>query len=108
MRITIRDDGVWNFMTTDEASYQPNTADDQITLQQAAAIANISIATLTEHAEAGRLRGVALADGWRTTRRWLHVYLLNDLGDHRSQPLPAGYIAPLNEPRRKRRDYIGR
>lgn len=78
-------------------------ADQLISLGRAEEISRIAATILAAHAEAGRL-GARLHDGqWHTTRRWLHHYLLNDLGDHRSLPLPAGYVSPEGEPQRKLR-----
>jgi hypothetical protein len=90
----------------EEAPPALEAADALIPLVRAAAISGVAEGTLVEHADAGRLQAVQPTGEWRTTRRWLHVYLLNDLGDHRSRPLPSGYVAPEGEPRRKLRHYL--
>src|SRR5437764_10830486 len=75
-------------------------ADALIPLGRAAVLSGVAESTLLEHADAGRLSAVRRSGEWRTSRRWLHIYLLNDLGDHRSRPLPSGYVTPDGEPRR--------
>ncbi|MGH2412009.1 MAG: hypothetical protein ACRDGS_16830 [Chloroflexota bacterium] len=82
---------------------QLESADSYLSMARAEAISRIPAAVLTAHAEAGRLRALFHDDNWLTTRRWLHHYLLNDLGDHRSLPLPHGYVSPEGEPQRKLR-----
>jgi hypothetical protein len=81
-------------------------ADTLIPLARASEISGVADSTLLDHAGVGRLQAVLQADQWWTTRRWLHVYLLNDLGEHRGRPLPPGYVAPDGEPRRKLRHYL--
>ena len=81
-------------------------SDDLLPLSRAAALSGLPERMLEEHAVLGRLRAVRQAGEWRTSRRWLHVYLLNDLSEHRSRPLPSGYVAPDGEPRRKLRHYL--
>ena len=78
-------------------------ADQLIPLERAGEISQIAPLTLVSHAEIGRLQAVSHDGQWHTTRRWLHHYLLNDLGDHRSLPLPTGYVSPAGEPQRKLR-----
>jgi hypothetical protein len=80
--------------------------DDPISAARASTLSGIAEHILVEHAGVGRLQAVFQDDAWWTTRRGLHVYLLNDLGDHRGKPLPPGYVAPDGEPRRKTRDYV--
>ncbi|HXT35610.1 MAG TPA: hypothetical protein VN837_08550 [Chloroflexota bacterium] len=82
---------------------QLESADSYLSMARAEAISRIPAAVLTAHAEVGRLRAVMHDESWHTTRRWLHHYLLNDLGDHRSLPLPQGYVSPEGEPQRKLR-----
>ncbi|HVC80801.1 MAG TPA: hypothetical protein VNL35_09935 [Chloroflexota bacterium] len=82
---------------------QLESADSYLSMARAEAISRVPAAVLTAHAEVGRLRALMHDGAWHTTRRWLHHYLLNDLGDHRSLPLPQGYVSPEGEPQRKLR-----
>src|SRR5579859_1831197 len=90
----------------DGGQSQLEAADALVPLERAAQLGGIGVGVLTDHAGAGRLRAMERDGAWWTTRRWLHIYLLNDLGDHRDRPLPAGYVAPDGEPRRKIRHYL--
>ncbi len=79
--------------------------DALIALSRAAELSQILEPVLLAHAEVGRLRALQREGEWQTSRRWLHHYLLNDLGDHRSLPLPRGYVPPPGEPQRKLRRH---
>jgi len=82
---------------------QLEIADQYLPMARAEEISQIPVEILTGHAEVGRLQAIFHNGSWHTTRRWLHHYLLNDLGDHRSLPLPHGYTSPEGEPQRKLR-----
>lgn len=90
----------------DQAPPRLEAADTLVPLERAEQISGVGLGVLTDHAGVGRLQAVQHAGSWWTTRRWIHIYLLNDLGDHRSRPLPSGYVAPDGEPRRKIRHYL--
>jgi hypothetical protein len=66
--------------------------DEQIPLHRAAEIAGLAEVSLNAPVRLGRLR--TTREGYLTTRRWLHEYLMSRPHASGRKPLPPDYVAP--------------
>jgi hypothetical protein len=70
--------------------------DEWITITRAAEISGLAKSTLYHQAVAGKLQSFRTGRERITTRRWLHMYLMDASKRDKGQrkPLPTGYVAP--------------
>jgi hypothetical protein len=68
--------------------------DDLMPLPRAAEIAGLATTSLHGPAYEGRLRTLRDGRRYRTSRRWLHEYLMSRNPVSGRKELPPGYVAP--------------